>query len=94
MLTLTNIFYLPNNLSTLVSLGLLNDIGIYHYHKNQRLYNQSTPKTFAFVEKYKTSFLLHPLNLSSAVIYLLRDHKVYKKLEVNQTQSERLHLIL
>ncbi len=94
VLTLTNVFYLPNSPSNLVSLGLLNDAGIYHHNEDQILYDQSTRKTFAFAEKYKTSFLLHPLNLSSAAVNLFREHEVYKGPEVNQTQSERLHLTL
>lgn len=42
ILTLTNVFYLSNSLSNLVSLDLLNDAKIYHHNKNQTLYDQST----------------------------------------------------
>ncbi len=38
LLTLTNVFYLPYSLSNLVSLGLLNDAGIYHHNEDQTLY--------------------------------------------------------
>lgn len=50
VLTLTNVFYLPNSLTNLVSLGLLNDAGIYNHNEDQILYNIKTQKTLAFVE--------------------------------------------
>lgn len=34
MLTLTNIFYLPNSPSNLISFGLFNDAGIHNYNKD------------------------------------------------------------
>lgn len=92
VLILPNIFYLPNSPLNLVSLSLLNDVGIYHHNKDQTLYNQSIQKTFAFAERYKTSFLLHLLNQSSTVVHLPRSHKVYQTSEINHTQSDRLHL--
>lgn len=42
VLTFTNVFYLPNSPSNLVSLSFFNDTGIYYYNKDQILYNQST----------------------------------------------------
>ncbi len=86
VLTLTNIFYLPNSLSNLVSLGLLNDAGIYHHNKDQTLYNLETQKTFAFAERYKTSFLLYPLKLSAAVVNLLKNSEIYKEKTPNVNQ--------
>ncbi len=94
MLTLTNVFYLSNSLSNLVSLGLLNNARIYHHNENQTLHDQSAKKILAFAKRYKTSFLLHPLNLSSAAVNLLREHEVYKGLEMNQTQSNKRHFTL
>ncbi len=94
VLILTNVFYLPNSTSNLVSLGLLNDAGIYHHNEDQTLYDQSSKKILAFAKRYKTSFLLHPLNLSSAAVNLLREHEVYKGPEANPTQSNKLHLTL
>ena len=39
ILTLTNVFYLLNSSSNLISLWLLNDVGIYHDNKKETLYN-------------------------------------------------------
>lgn len=94
MLTLINIFYLPNSPSNLASLDFFNNTGIYHHNKDQIFYNQSPKKILAFAKKYKTSFLLNPLNLFSAVVNLLREYKVYKGPEMNQMQSNKLHLTL
>ena len=74
VLALTNVFYLPHSLSNLVSLGLQNDAGIFHHNEDQALYDLETRKTLAFAERYKTSFLLHPLNLLAAAICLLRNN--------------------
>lgn len=40
--TLTNVFYLPNSPSNFVSLGLLNNAGIYYHNKDQTLYKLET----------------------------------------------------
>lgn len=58
VLTLTNVFNLSHSLSNLVSLSVLNDAEIFHYNKDQTLYNQETQKVFVFVEHYNTSFFL------------------------------------
>lgn len=50
ILNLQNTFYLPNRPSNLVSLGLLNDTGIYHKNENQTLYNKVSQKPFAFAQ--------------------------------------------
>lgn len=94
VLTLINIFYLPNNSSNLISLSLFNNAGIYYHNKDQILYNQNTWKILAFTKKYKTSFLLCLFNLSSVVINLLKKYKVYKRPKINYTQSERLYFTL
>lgn len=39
VLILTNVFYLPNTPSNLVSLSLLNDTRIYHQNEDQTLYD-------------------------------------------------------
>lgn len=51
-------------------------------------------KILAFAKNYKSSFLLHPLNLSPAAITLLKENKIYKGPKLNQTQSKKLHLTL
>lgn len=84
VLTLTNVFYLPNSSSNLVSFGLLNDAEIYHHNKDQTIYNQSTQKTFTFAKKYKTSFFLYLLNLSSVASY----QSSQKSRNLSKTKSE------
>ena len=79
ILNLQNVFYLPNSPSNLVSLGLLNNAGIYHDNKNQILYDKVSRKPLAFAQRWETSFLLHPLNLSASAINLLKaNDNVYK----------------
>lgn len=92
VLTLTNVFYLPYSPSNLISLGLSNDAGIFHHNEDQTLYDLETRKTLAFAERYKTSFLLHPLNLSVAAVSLLRNNDVYEEPNVHQTQDKKLPL--
>lgn len=94
ILTLTNVFYLRNSPSNLVSLGLLNDAD--HHNEDQTLYDLESRKTLAFAERYKTSFLLHPLNLSAAAVNLLRNNQVYERNGpgINQTQIGKLPLTL
>lgn len=50
VLIFTIVFYLPNSLSNLASIDLLNDAGIYHHNKNQTLYDLETQKTLAFAK--------------------------------------------
>ena len=97
ILNLQNVFYLPNSSSNLVSLGLLNDAGIYHNNKNKTLYDKVSRKLLAFAQRWENSFLLHPLNLSASAINLLKVNKnVYKntmpQVQVHQTQNSRLPL--
>lgn len=42
MLTVINVFYLPNSASNLVSFGLLDNTKIYYHNKDQIFYDQST----------------------------------------------------
>lgn len=97
ILNLRNVFYLPNSPSNLVSLGLLNDAGIYHDNENQTLYDKVSRKPLAFAQRWETSFLLHPLNLSASAINLLKaNNNVYEntmpQVQVHQTQNSRLPL--
>lgn len=87
VLTLTNIFYFPHSPSNLVSLNLINDVGIFHHNKDQILYNQKTLKILAFAERYNTNFLLYPFNLLIATVSLLKHDDIYEseKPNVNQT---------
>lgn len=94
VLTLTNVFYLPHSPSNLINLDLLNDAGIYHHNEDQTLYDLESRKTLAFAERYKTSFLLHPLNLSAAAVNFLKNNGVYKgeRPNLNQTRDKKLPL--
>ena len=97
ILNLRNVFYLPNSPSNLVSLGLLNDAGIYHDNENQILYDKVSRKPLAFAQRWETSFLLHSLNLSASAINLLKaNNNVYEntmpQVQVHQTQNSRLPL--
>lgn len=95
ILNLRNIFYLPNSPSNLVSLGLLNDAGIYHDNENQTLYDKVSRNPLAFAQRWETSFLLHPLNLSASAINPLKaNNNVYENTmpQIHQTQNSRLPL--
>lgn len=95
ILNLRTVFYLPNSLSNLVSLGLLNDAGIYYDNENQSLYNGISRRPLAFAQRWKTSFLLHPLNLFVSAANLLRiDDDVYQDTEprIHQMQIDKLPL--
>lgn len=51
VLILTNVFYLINSSSNIVSLDFLNNIIIHHYNKDQNLiYNLKIQRTFAFAK--------------------------------------------
>lgn len=50
ILTLINIFYLPNSPSNLVNIGLLNNAKIYHNNKDKTLYNIETQKILTFTK--------------------------------------------
>lgn len=83
VLTLTNIFYLLNNLSNFINLSFFNNAEIYYHNKDQILYNQNTQKTFTFSKRYKTSFFLYLFYIFSVIVNLFINNKVYKGLKVN-----------
>lgn len=56
---------------------------IYHYNKDQILYNLEMQKIFAFIKQYKTSFFLHYLNLLAAAENLLKNDQIYKREKPN-----------
>ena len=79
ILDLKNMFLLPHSPSNLVSLGLLNNHGIFHDNENETLYDKRTKETLADVERWKTSFFLNPLNLSVPTAHLTQiDDDMYK----------------
>lgn len=47
---LRNIFYVPNSLSNLVSLGLPNDTGVYYDNERQALYDKISQKPLVFAQ--------------------------------------------
>lgn len=47
ILNLCNIYYLPNNISNLISLSFLNNVGIYYDNKQQALYNKTSQRPLA-----------------------------------------------
>lgn len=67
VLTLINLFYFLHSLSKLVSLGLLNNLEIFHHKKDQMLYDQKIQKIFVFAKCYNISFSLHFFKLGKYV---------------------------
>lgn len=51
VLNLRNVFYIPNSPCNLVSLGLLNDSGIFHDNENETLYQIRSKKTLAQAQR-------------------------------------------
>ena len=51
ILDLKNVFLLPHSSSNLVSLGLLNNHGIFYDNENEMLYDRITKKTLAYAER-------------------------------------------
>ncbi len=95
ILNLRNIFYLSNSPYNLVSLGLLNDASVYYDNKRQALYDKISRKPLAFAQRWETSFLLHPLNLSVSVTNVLKtEDNISQDAEpkVHQPQSNKLPL--
>ena len=70
VLNLNDVFLLSSSPSNLVSLGFLNIHGIFYDNENETLYDRRTKEGLAYAEKWRTSFLLHPLNLSVSAIHL------------------------
>lgn len=79
ILNLSNVFYLPNSPCNLLSLGLLNNSGIYHDNENETLYEIHTRQILAQAQRWRNSYLLKPLNLSDGAVNLLRvDNATYQ----------------
>lgn len=72
ILNLQNVYYLPKSPCNLVSLGLLNDSGIYCDNESETLYEISTRRTLAQAQRWRNSYLLEPLNLSDGAVKILR----------------------
>lgn len=72
ILNLRNFYYLPNSPCNLVSLGLLNDSGIYHDNEHETLYQVKSKKVLAQARRWRNSYLLKPLNLSDGAVRLLK----------------------
>lgn len=51
VLNLCNVYYLPNSPCNLVSLGLLNDSGIFHDNENETLYQIKSKQTLAQAQR-------------------------------------------
>ena len=56
----------------MVSLGLLNDSGIYHNNKRETLYHVESKRILAQVRRWRNNYLLKPLNLSDRAVHLLK----------------------
>lgn len=96
ILNLRNVVYLPNNPSNLACLGLLNVLASTTITKNQTLYDKVFWNPLTFAQRWETSFLFHPLNLSASVTNLLKtNNNVYEITmpQIHQTQNSRLPLI-
>ncbi len=94
---LRNVFYLPNNPSNLVSLGFLNNVGVYYDNERQALYDKISQKPLAFEKRWETKLFLHPLNLFISATNLLKaQDNIYQDAEpkVNQMQSDKLPLTI
>ena len=72
ILNLQNVYYLPNSPCNLVSLGLLNNSGIFHNNEHENLYQITSKRVLAQAKRWRNSYLLKPLNLSDGAVHLLR----------------------
>ena len=72
ILNLRNVYYLPNSPCILVSLGLLNDSGIYHNNEQETLYHVESKRILTQARRWRNSYLLRPLNLSDGAVHLLK----------------------
>lgn len=72
ILNLENVYYLPNSPYNLLSLGLLNNSGIFYDNKYQNLHQVTTKRVLAQAKRWRNSYLLRPLNLIDGVVHLLR----------------------
>lgn len=81
ILNLWNVFYLLNSLCNLVSLRLLNDANIFYDNENHILYNKISRRPLNFIQRWKRSFFLYPLNLLVLATNLLKIEDVYQEVE-------------
>ena len=85
---LQNVYHLPYSPCNLVSLGLLNNSGIYHDNENETLYEVKTRQVLAQAQRWRNSYLLRPLNLSDGAVNLLRvDSSTYQPPNILQTTA-------
>lgn len=79
VLNLQHVYYLPSSPCNLLSLGLLNNSGIFHDNENEILYHLGTKKVPAQAKQWRNSYPLKTLNLSDAAVLLLKiDDKTYQ----------------
>lgn len=79
VLNLRNVYYFPSSPCNLVSLGLLNDSGILHDNENETLYQLGSKRVLAQARRWRNSYLLKPLNLFDAAVFLVKiDDKTYE----------------
>lgn len=79
ILNLRDVYYRPSSLCNLVSLGLLNNSGIYHDNGKETLYQLGSNRVLAQARRWRNSYLLKPLNLSEAAVLLPKiDDKTYE----------------
>lgn len=72
ILNLQNVYYLPNSPCNLVNLELLNNCEIFYDNENKTLYQLESKRVLVQVRQWRNSYLLKPLNLSDAVVFLVR----------------------
>lgn len=82
VLNLRNVYYLPNSPCNLVSLGLLNDSGIFHDNENETLFQVESRQILAQAQRWRNSYLLRPLNLSDNLLRI--DDQTYRSPHVFQ----------
>ena len=93
ILDLKNVFFLPNSPSNLVSLGLLNNLGIFHNNEDEILYDKEIKTPLAYAQRWRNSFLLQPLNLSDSAVNLTHiNNDIYKGPLIYQTTNTKLPL--
>lgn len=95
LLDLKDVFFLPSSPSSLVSLGLLNDHGVFHNNKDETLCDKRTKTPLAYAQRWRNSFLLQSLNLTDSVVNLTRINDDTYKLptaHIHQTTSVKLPL--
>lgn len=95
ILTLHNVYYLPNSPCNLVNLRLFNNSGVYHDNIYKSLYQVGSKKILAQAKRWRNSFLLYPLNLSDGAVHLLKvDTDTYHPFYVFQMSISSLSALL